>query len=123
MNALEKLKLAREASAQRALAEQATGMEKLKAARAFKAALAKLGITAGKPAAEPTQPAKPVTPAEPAGVELPELVRKLRDGELSTASAQVMSSAIMEAEPYLSVNVCSDRVAEWLEKNPELVRN
>ncbi|MGL5665843.1 MAG: hypothetical protein ACRDD9_06915 [Shewanella sp.] len=65
-----------------------------------------------KKAEEPATPE--VKDAEPA---LPEMVRKLRDGELAIASGTVIGDAVLEAEPYLSLSECVERAKEWAQKS------
>lgn len=69
-----------------------------------------------KKAEEPVPPEAKVT--EPA---LPEMVRKLRDGELATGSGKIIGEAIVEAEPYLSLSECVERAKEWVQKSGVLI--
>lgn len=55
------------------------------------------------------------------GDELPELVRKLRDGELATASIETLIKAMEQAEKYLSLSDGIERSGEWLQHNPDRV--
>lgn len=108
VSALEKVKLLQQAAGIKAqLNAGVKPLEKVKLLQELSAILVQLGKGIAKDAG---------------GDELPELVRKLRDGELATASIETLIKAIEQAEKYLSLSEGIERSAEWLQHNPEQVQ-
>ncbi len=61
---------------------------------------------------------EPPASNEPA---LPELVRKLRDGELVHDEVNTVIEAVTEAKELVPLDACIERVTEWCKENPAAV--
>lgn len=104
---IEKMKLVQRGADIKESVNSASPLQKMKLMQELSDILEKLGKSIAKDAG---------------GDELPELVRKFRDGELATASIETLIKAMEQAEKYLSLSEGIERSAEWLQHNPEQVQ-
>lgn len=108
---IEKMKLVQRGADIKEAVGSASPLQKMKMMQELSDILEKLGGSVARKASEAVSE------------DLPELVRKLRDGELKNAAAELLADAIKAAEGLLGIQECIDRAKEWLNSNPALVRN